>query len=97
MKIKDAAALLNVTPLTLRNWDKKGLLVAYRHPMNKYRLYRVSDIQDLLTRIRQPTKVANHAAVAVTEPEIIELPAPAEPEPTPPQVQKLEVMFEDEV
>ena len=35
--IKQAAKILGVAPLTLRNWDKKGKLKAYRHPANNYR------------------------------------------------------------
>lgn len=51
--IKQAAAILGVTPLTLRNWDKKGLLVAHRNPINNYRLYRYADVADFLADIRR--------------------------------------------
>lgn len=51
--IKQAAEILGVTPLTLRNWDKKGLLVAYRNPANNYRLYRYADVADFLAAIKQ--------------------------------------------
>jgi len=47
LTIKEASELLNVTPLTLRNWDKKGKLKAYRHPVNNYRLYASEDIEKL--------------------------------------------------
>jgi len=43
--IKKAAKLLHVTPLTLRNWDKAGKLKPYRHPLNKYRLYKLDQIE----------------------------------------------------
>jgi len=43
--IKQAAKLLGVTPLTLRNWDKKGKLRAYRHPVNNYRVYRADQLE----------------------------------------------------
>jgi len=46
--IKEAAALFGVTPLTLRNWDKKGKLKALRHPLNNYRVYKKSDIEALM-------------------------------------------------
>lgn len=39
---------MGVTPLTVRNWDQKGKLVAHRHPMNNYRLYKVEDVESLL-------------------------------------------------
>lgn len=47
--IKEAAEILEVSTITLRNWDKKGLLAAYRHPINNYRIYR-SDQLELLKR-----------------------------------------------
>jgi MerR family transcriptional regulator, copper efflux regulator len=51
LTIKDAAKIVGVTPLTLRNWDKKGLLTAYRNPMNNYRVYRLDQIEMLLRKI----------------------------------------------
>ena len=32
--IKEAAEILGVSPLTLRNWDKSGKFKAQRQPMN---------------------------------------------------------------
>ncbi len=49
--VKKAAKLLHVTPLTLRNWDKAGKLKPYRHPINKYRLYHLDQIELFLRRI----------------------------------------------
>lgn len=59
LTIKEAAEFVGVTPLTLRNWDKKGKLVAYRHPVNNYRLYRVADLEKLQKSIigRRPRKL----------------------------------------
>ena len=59
LTIKDAADFVGVTPLTLRNWDKKGKLAAYRHPVNNYRLYRVADLEKLQKSIfgRRPRKL----------------------------------------
>ena len=51
ISIKEAAGILGVTPLTLRNWDKKGMLTAYRNPINNYRVYRVDQVQMFLRRI----------------------------------------------
>ena len=61
LTILQAAKMLNVTPLTLRNWDKKGVLAAYRNPINNYRMYRLDQIELFLRRIensknRQRTK-----------------------------------------
>jgi len=51
LTIKKAAKLLRVTPLTLRNWEKKGFLMPYRNPANNYRLYRLDQIEAFLRKI----------------------------------------------
>ncbi len=51
LTIKDVAKLLNVTPLTLRNWDKRGKLIAYRHPINNYRVYKKEDLEVFLRKL----------------------------------------------
>lgn len=51
LTIKQAAKLLHVTPLTLRNWDKAGKIKPYRHPVNKYRLYRLDQIELFLRQL----------------------------------------------
>ena len=54
--VKEASGLLGVTPLTLRNWDKQGKLLAGRHPFNNYRVYLREDIDRLLTEISTSQK-----------------------------------------
>lgn len=59
--IKQAARILGVTPLTLRNWDNSGKFPASRHPMNNYRIYKLADIEKLVMEIeasrgKRPTK-----------------------------------------
>ena len=49
--IKEAAKMLGVSALTLRNWDKRGKLIAYRHPVNNYRIYRADQIELLIRRM----------------------------------------------
>lgn len=51
LTIKRASELLEVTPLTLRNWDKNGKLSARRHPMSNYRIYLREDIEKLISEI----------------------------------------------
>lgn len=53
LNVKQVARLLEVTPLTVRNWDKAGKLVAYRHPVNNYRLYKIEDVELILRQINQ--------------------------------------------
>lgn len=52
LTVGEAAARLAVTPTTLRNWDKAGKLKAHRHPINRYRLYKATDIEALKNAIR---------------------------------------------
>lgn len=49
--IQQAAKILRVTPLTLRNWDKKGKLKAYRHPANNYRIYKADQLELFLRKM----------------------------------------------
>lgn len=49
--IKNAASILGVSKMTLRNWDKSGKLTALRHPLNNYRVYRISDIEKIIELI----------------------------------------------
>ncbi|MBU4223771.1 MerR family DNA-binding transcriptional regulator [Patescibacteria group bacterium] len=59
LKIKEAADFLGVSELTLRNWDGKGKLTAYRHPVNNYRLYRIIDLEKFIEKIdkNKPRKI----------------------------------------
>ena len=40
----EAAKLIGVSPETLRRWDNAGRLKAARHPINRYRLYKESEL-----------------------------------------------------
>lgn len=51
--IKEAAKILSVSPLTLRNWDSNGKFVAHRHPINNYRVYNIQDVENLLLEIER--------------------------------------------
>ena len=49
--IKEAAYILGVSTLTLRNWDKNGKFPALRHPMNNYRVYKIDDLRKIIDDI----------------------------------------------
>ncbi|MCC6404860.1 MAG: MerR family DNA-binding transcriptional regulator [Candidatus Yanofskybacteria bacterium] len=51
LMVQEVAHLLGVTPLTIRNWDAKGKLTAYRHPLNNYRMYKVEDVEAIIRRM----------------------------------------------
>ena len=54
--IKEAAEILGVSKLTLRNWDKAGKLSAYRHPISNYRVYKIEDIEKIIKQIESGEK-----------------------------------------
>jgi excisionase family DNA binding protein len=56
IQIKEAAEILGISKLTLRNWDKEGKLTAYRHPINNYRVYRSEDIEKIIEKIESGEK-----------------------------------------
>lgn len=51
LTIKEASEVLGVNPMTLRRWDNSGKLKSYRHPLNKYRLYKREELENLLKGI----------------------------------------------
>lgn len=55
--ITEASKLLGVAPNTLRSWGALGKIEEYRHPMNNYRLYKLQDIQKLVSLLKTPLKV----------------------------------------
>ncbi|MEK7507403.1 MAG: MerR family DNA-binding transcriptional regulator [Patescibacteria group bacterium] len=57
LTVNEVAKIVGVTPLTVRNWDKKGQLVAYRHPVNNYRLYKTEDVESLMNQIEKPLEL----------------------------------------
>ena len=51
LSITEAAALLNVSAVTLRRWDASGRFVPHRHPLNGRRIYRRSMVLKLRRQI----------------------------------------------
>jgi DNA (cytosine-5)-methyltransferase 1 len=65
LSVKEVASLLGVTPLTVRNWDAKGKLVAYRNPVNNYRMYKVEDVEELMKEIEQSKQKARKLKIDI--------------------------------
>ena len=56
ISIKEAAEILGVSKLTLRNWDRDGKLFAMRHPINNYRVFHIDDIKRIINKIHSGEK-----------------------------------------
>jgi DNA (cytosine-5)-methyltransferase 1 len=57
LTVNEVARILGVTPLTVRNWDKKGRLTAYRNPVNNYRLYNIEEVEAIIKKIEDSKKL----------------------------------------
>jgi excisionase family DNA binding protein len=45
LRVKEAAELLGVSPNTVRAWGAAGKIPEYRHPANRYRMYKRTDLE----------------------------------------------------
>ena len=87
LTVNEVAKILGVSSLTIRNWDQKGRLLAYRNPLNNYRLYKTEDVEKLLKDIEQSKgKSFPNRAMAIKTPD------PVVPEK--PKFRKLEIEVE---
>jgi len=59
LRIKEAAAFIGVSESTLRNWGRDGKIPTYRHPINRYRLYRERDLNALLREIKRARNLSS--------------------------------------
>ncbi len=60
VRIAEAGEYLGVHRNTLRNWGRTGKIPEYRHPVNNYRLFKVSDLDKLLHRTEESVKRTKH-------------------------------------
>lgn len=56
LRIADAAEFLGVCRNTLRNWGKAGKIAEHRHPVNNYRLYKITELEKLLAEAEQSSE-----------------------------------------
>lgn len=55
-RIKEAAEYLGVSQNTLRNWGASGKLPMHRNPVNGYRLFKITDLDQFLLQVEQSSK-----------------------------------------
>ena len=56
LRISEAADYLGVSPNTLRNWERAGKIMAHRHPVNRYRLFKREDLDVVLRQVERPAR-----------------------------------------
>jgi DNA (cytosine-5)-methyltransferase 1 len=56
LTVKEAAKFLGVSPNTLRSWGAAKKIDEFRHPVNNYRLYKRSDLEELRLKIERPAR-----------------------------------------
>lgn len=54
--VKEAAEMLGVCPNTIRAWGESGQIVEYRHPVNRYRMFKRKELEKLIKQMNQPVK-----------------------------------------
>lgn len=59
LRVKQAAALLGVSPNTVRAWGAAGKIPEYRHPANTYRLYKRADLEQINRQIAESVAQAS--------------------------------------
>ena len=59
LRVSEAAEYLGVSPNTLRNWERAGKIVAHRHPVNDYRLFKREELDALLKQVQEPDETKN--------------------------------------
>lgn len=52
--VSDAPKYHGVSANTLRNWGREGKMLEYRHPINNYRLFKMSELEQLREKLAQP-------------------------------------------
>jgi excisionase family DNA binding protein len=55
LQVTEAAEYLGVSPNTLRNWENAGKIIAHRHPVNGYRLFKQDELDVLLESAHRPS------------------------------------------
>ena len=61
---KEVAGMLQISKMTLYRWEAAGKIPkAHRHPMNKYRVYTIEDIEKIKKQIGQVPKTGGRMAI----------------------------------
>jgi excisionase family DNA binding protein len=57
LRVKEAAKLLGVSPNTVRAWGAAGKIPEHRHPANRYRMYKLADLERINQQVEQSVAI----------------------------------------
>jgi DNA (cytosine-5)-methyltransferase 1 len=63
LRVKEAARMLGVSPNTVRAWGADGKIPEYRHPVNRYRLYRRAELERILDELEESVSTRVEAGI----------------------------------
>lgn len=63
VKVKEAARMLGVSPNTVRAWGADGKIPEYRHPVNRYRLYKRDELEQILEELEESVSTRDKAGI----------------------------------
>jgi DNA (cytosine-5)-methyltransferase 1 len=63
LRVKEAARMLGVSPNTVRAWGADGKIPEYRHPVNRYRLYRRAELERILDELEESVSTRAKAGI----------------------------------
>ncbi len=61
LRVKEAAELLGVSPNTIRAWGGEGKIPEYRHPINRFRLYKRKELEKVIQGIERSKRSRTNA------------------------------------
>ncbi len=61
VSLSAASKILNVSTETLRNWDRQGKLIAYRNPLNHYRMYDLEQLREIVKSNKNENIIDNNS------------------------------------
>jgi DNA-binding transcriptional MerR regulator len=59
-KIKDLALRIDRTILTIKRWEKRGLLPAPRKDSRGWRVYTEAEVKEIIKRVQETNYFQNH-------------------------------------
>lgn len=53
LRVSEVAKMTNLSNQTIRNYEAKGFIKGYRHPINNFRVYYLADVEKLVALLKE--------------------------------------------